>query len=552
MKEKLSFSLFYVGLLAAIIAMLVTAGAFRSSIEQQTEIDLREEGLLVFKAYSNLDSLEELKQFASPSLRITLISHTGEVLLETDAEKKTMESHLTRPEVVQALKTGEGHSYRPSHTLETDLYYYAKLLPDGNVLRLAVRKSSAFSVVSNVYPKLGILLLAIFLFSLLFANILSKRFVAPIKRLAEHLDSLKFPEEDLVYKEFTPFARAIKRQRDDIQREVLRLKHEQNRFNVLIENMSEGLILLDAENDVVIVNSVAREMFHAEGSFIGRNVLCFSRNIALNSAIASAVKGKKEDAEIVLLGKDIQLIASPVLVNNEVSGVIVILLDVTEKKNLSMMREKFTANASHELKTPLTSISGYAEMIENKMAKPEDVTLFASKIHSEAIRLLSLTNDILKLSELDESRGKSLTLEDVDLLGIVKEVALLLTPIAQNKNVSVKIPDKSFMLKGDKDKLFEMVYNLIGNAIRYNKENGSVEVLFDGSAIVVKDSGVGISNEHIPYIFERFYRVDKSRSKETGGTGLGLAIVKHVAELHKAKISVKSVVGEGSEFRVAF
>lgn len=552
MKEKLSFSLFYVGLLAALVAMLLTAGAFRSSISDQAVLDLKRQGTVVANAYGMVDSVEQLKLFTTPSLRVTLISPEGKVLFESEVEKSEMDSHLSRPEVRSALLNGEGSSFRLSHTLETDVYYYARLLPDGNILRLSIRKSSVFSVISGVYPKLVILLIAILLFSLFLAHILSNRFVEPIRRLSENLDSLRFPEGDLVYKEFTPFAREIKRERDNTVREMSRLKFERNRFRTLIEDMSEGMILLDSKNDVVLVNGVAREMFHSDGDFTGRNIRCFSRNIALNKAVESAAKGEKDDAEIQVSGKDVRLIASPVFVGGEVSGVIVILLDITEKKNLSDLREKFTANASHELKTPLTSIAGYAEMIETGMAKPEDVPEFARKIHKESERLLSLANDIMKLSELDEASPDSLVAENVDLSEMLKDIVSALEPLAAKRHVSIHLPEGNFSVKGDKGKLFEMFYNLIVNAIRYNRDPGSVSVLFDGNAVVVKDTGVGIAEEHLPHIFERFYRADKSRSKETGGTGLGLAIVKHIAELHKAKVSVSSVLGEGSSFRVEF
>lgn len=552
MKEKLSFSLFYVGLLAALVAMLLTAGAFRSSVSDQAVLDLKRQGTVVANAYEMVDSVEQLKLFTTPSLRVTLISPEGKVLFESEVEKSEMDSHLSRPEVRSALLNGEGSSFRLSHTLETDVYYYARLLPDGNILRLSIRKSSVFSVISSVYPKLVILLIAILLFSLFLAHILSNRFVEPIRRLSENLDSLRFPEGDLVYKEFTPFAREIKRERDNTAREMSRLKFERNRFRTLIEDMSEGMILLDSKNDVVLVNGVAREMFHSDGDFTGRNIRCFSRNIALNNAVESAAKGEKDDAEIQVSGKDVRLIASPVFVGGEVSGVIVILLDITEKKNLSDLREKFTANASHELKTPLTSIAGYAEMIETGMAKPEDVPEFARKIHKESERLLSLANDIMKLSELDEASPDSLVAENVDLSEMLKDIVSALEPLAAKRHVSIHLPEGKFSVKGDKGKLFEMFYNLIVNAIRYNRDPGSVSVLFDGNAVVVKDTGVGIAEEHLPHIFERFYRADKSRSKETGGTGLGLAIVKHIAELHKAKVSVSSVLGEGSSFRVEF
>lgn len=552
MKEKLSFSLFYVGLLSALVAMLVTSGAFRSTISEQTSLDLKLEGDLVANAYAFLDSFEDLSRFASPTLRVTLISPTGKVLFESDAEKDSMDSHILRPEVKAAIKTGEGYSHRASHTIDSDVYYYAKTLSDGNILRLSIRKSNAFAVLSSVYPRLFALLVVLLLLSFFFAHILSARFVEPIRRLAENLDSVKFPEGDIVYKEFAPFAREIKRQRDNADRELSRLKFEQNRFRTLIEDMSEGMILLDANGEIVMVNGVAREMFLAKGEFSGCRIGDFSSNASLTAAVAEASNGKKSDAEIRLAGKDIRLIASPVEVGGEVSGIIVILLDITEKKNLSDLREMFTANVSHELKTPLTSIAGYAEMVEKGIAKPEDVPGFAARIHKESERLLSLTNDIMRLSELDESSGELPNAEMVHLPELLDDVKTSLEPLSQKRNVTIEISTIPFDLRGDRDKLYELFYNLMQNAIRYNRENGSVRIFAEDRSVIVEDSGVGIPEEHLPHIFERFYRVDKSRSRETGGTGLGLAIVKHIAELHKAKISVSSEPGKGSRFKVEF
>lgn len=550
MKEKLSFSLFYVGLLSAVIAMLLTAGAFRTSVSTQTQFDLKQQGAIISSAYALMHSPDELKNFVTSSLRITLISPTGNVLFESDAKANKMGSHLSRIEVQSAIKNGEGSSYRESQTLETDVYYYAKLLSDGNVLRLAIRKATAYAMLSGVYPKLAILLVAILLFSLFMAHILSSRFVEPIRKLAENLDAVKFPEGDMVYKEFAPFVRELKRERDNTEREMARLKFERNRFHTLIEDMSEGMILLDAKNEVVLVNGVAREMFHTEGDFTGRNVRCFSQNAELIHAVETAAGGKKDDAEIQLFGKDIRVIASPVFVSGEVSGVIIILLDVTEKKNLSDLREKFTANVSHELKTPLTSIAGYAEMIETGIAKPEDISGFAARIHKESKRLLTLTNDIMKLSELDELSPNAIQLEKVNVSDVLREIVSALESLADKRRIQIALPAENFFILGDRNKLYEMFYNLISNAIRYNKDGGSVKVVYEKNAVIVEDSGMGIAEEHLPHIFERFYRADKSRSKETGGTGLGLAIVKHIAELHHAKVSVTSKLGEGSKFKI--
>lgn len=552
MKEKLSFCLFYVGLLSAVVAMLVTLGAFRVTLSDQISQELKMEGKILASSVAFLKSAEDLKNFSLPTLRITLISADGNVLFESEAEKDSMDSHLFRPEVRAAIESGEGFSLRKSSTVGTDVYYYATKLPDGNVLRLAVEKKGANSLLSAVYPKLFALLVAILVLSFVFAHVLSNRFVRPIRMLAENLERIKFPEGDVVYKEFAPFVREIQLQRESAKREMSRLQFEQKRFRILIEDMSEGMILLDADGEILMVNGAAREMFCAEGDFSGKSLGNFSGNETLNAAAAAAEEGTKGDAEIRVSGKDVRLVASPVKVSGEVVGVILILIDITEKKNLSDLREMFTANVSHELKTPLTSIVGYAEMLESGMAKPEDVSLFAGKIRKEAGRLISLSNDIMKLAELDERKGRLPHAEKVNLAEVLSEVKASTESLAAGRNVSVSVPARTFFVCGDRGLLFELFYNLVHNAIRYNRDGGFVNVLRDGNSIVVEDSGVGIAEEHFPHLFERFYRASKSRSKETGGTGLGLSIVKHIAELHGGTVSFTSKLLEGSRFKVTF
>ncbi len=552
MKEKLSFCLFYVGLLSAVVAMLVTLGAFRATLSDQISQELKMEGKILASSVAFLKSAEDLKNFSSPTLRITLISADGNVLFESEAEKDSMDSHLFRPEVRAAIEFGEGFSLRKSSTVGTDVYYYATKLPDGNVLRLAVEKKGANSLLSAVYPKLIALLVAILVLSFVFAHVLSNRFVRPIRMLAENLERIKFPEGDVVYKEFAPFVREIQLQRESAKSEMSRLQFEQKRFRTLIEDMSEGMILLDADGEILMVNGAAREMFCAEGDFSGKSLGNFSGNETLNAAAAAAEEGTKGDAEIRVSGKDVRLVASPVKVSGEVVGVILILIDITEKKNLSDLREMFTANVSHELKTPLTSIVGYAEMLESGMAKPEDVSLFAGKIRKEAGRLISLSNDIMKLAELDERKGRLPHAEKVNLAEVLSEVKASTESLAAGRNVSVSVPARAFFVCGDRGLLFELFYNLVHNAIRYNRDGGFVNVLRDGNSIVVEDSGVGIAEEHFPHLFERFYRASKSRSKETGGTGLGLSIVKHIAELHGGTVSFSSKLLEGSRFKVTF
>lgn len=553
MKERISFNLFYIGLLSAIIAMVVTAGAFRSSAEKQTKIDLKEEAGLFAKFYPHLVDKNELKRFSSNTLRVTLISSEGVVLVESDADSSYMENHLSRPEVVKAIKTGSGESFRSSMTLSTEVYYYAKLLPDGNIIRLGIRKSSVASVFSDVYPYLVLLLIGILIASIFMARLLSKNFLKPIRAIAENIDSVDFTGEDIiVYKELIPFVRKIRAQQENIQKQMRRLERERSKLAILMQNMPEGFILLDQRKNVLMINEVAKQYLHVEEKVELKNILYFSRNIPLNQAIEFAFEGKRHEGEMSLEGRLFQIIVSPVLMGDELSGIICLILDITEKRNLIQIKEEFTANASHELKTPLTSISGYAEMIENRMVKASDIPEFAGKIRKESNRLLALANDIIKLSELDESKGVNPGKDLVDLKEIAEECITLLTPAATKRNVTLSIQGDAMEIIGERRMLFEMVYNLIDNAIRYNTDNGRVDVIFERKMIRVKDTGIGIPEESQSRVFERFYRVDKSHSKETGGTGLGLAIVKHIAENHEGRISLLSREGVGTEISILF
>lgn len=555
MKRKLTFSLFCMGLLSALIAIFVTAGAFRSSVEKQTRADLRAEAELVAKEYPGLSNVQDLAKFASKTLRVTLISPSGQVLVESDANAQAMTNHSDRAEVREALRSGYGESYRPSLTLATDLYYCAIRLNDGNILRLSLRKSSAVAVFSSVYPALAILLLCIFFISIVVARTLSERFMRPVQKLAEDLESDAFAEGDeFIYKEFVPFVAKIRAQRGVMNEQMKRIENERGKLAVLIQNMPEGFILLDPVKNVLVINDVAKHILHiVESNPSPKNILYFSRDLALNRTVDAAASGKRSEEAVDFSGRAYQIIANPVSVNGALSGIICLLLDVTEKKNFLRIKEEFTANASHELKTPLTTISGYAEMLGNGMIRPEDVVPCATKIHNESKRLLALVNDIMKLSELDEGQGREAgALESVDLLETARECAAELSPVAQNRKVTLNVEGSSFSVNGNARMLQELVYNLMDNAIRYNREGGSVYVRTEGRSLRVKDTGIGIPEEHRARVFERFYRVDKSRSKATGGTGLGLAIVKHVAENHGAKITLESELGKGSEFCVAF
>jgi two-component system phosphate regulon sensor histidine kinase PhoR len=553
MNERISLNLFYMGIFSAVIAILVTAVAFYYRMEDQVKEYLQEESRVITQVYSYLETPESLAPFASDIIRITLIDSLGHVLFESEKESAEMGNHLNRSEIQSALKTGSGESFRFSSTLETDVYYFAQKLPDGHVLRLSMRKTNLFSIFSSVYPYLILLFIAIVLLSIISAFFLTKLFLKPIHEMISRLDSEHVVDDDtLIYHELVPFIVEINKQRKNTQHELKRLANEKEKLSVLMKNMPEGLLFLDEHKNVVMINEEARSLLHVQEEHELRHIIYYSRNLHLNNLIDKAFLGKRISEEISLNGMLYQVLASPVIVLNEFVGIICLFMDLSAKNKVEQLRREFTANASHELKTPLTSILGYAEMIENNMVKTEDVPRIASKIHNESKRMLMLTEDIMKLAELDEVRSEEVAKDSVDLLAVAQECASSLEPITASKKIVMEVKGIATKIQGNRRLLFEMIYNLMDNAIRYNSEGGSVLVLVDEKSISVRDTGIGIPEKSQERIFERFYRVDKSRSKETGGTGLGLAIVKHVAETHYAKVILDSKENKGTEIRIQF
>ena len=453
MKGRIRYSLIYMGVIAALCAVYFTMRVFEGEMTDQLKSQLRENLRLIETAYVGEtlgDEPQKLAKFASKDLRITLIDSKGGILYDSDAEAVKMENHNDREEVIDAFAKGVGEDLRYSSTLQAKVFYFAKRLTDGNVLRLGMRQANLQQVFSKTIPYLVVLLAAIVAASILIAIGLSRAFISPLQKLVDQLGTPELMSIENVYKEIAPLVNTIRKQDLELQ--------------LTIEQLSN------------------------------------------------------------------------------------------EKQKITHLKDEFTANASHELKTPLTSISGYAELIENDMAKPEDVKVFAGKIHKEARRLQSIANDIITLSKLDGQQGELFDLnEKVRLWNVAHSCVEDLTLNANKKSVQLALEgDKAAEIQGNSKLLYEMVFNLVDNSIRYTEPGGKVAVVVEPGAIVVKDTGIGIPEECQSRIFERFYRVDKSRSKETGGTGLGLAIVKHIAEVLHATIHLNSTVGLGTEVRIGF
>ncbi len=483
--------------------------------------------------------------------RVTLIGPDGAVLYDTNADEAAMENHAARPEIMLALAEGEGASRRYSHTLSQMTSYCAVLTGEGTVLRVSSTQSTLFGVYMNILPLLLLVMGLVALLSLFIARLTAGHIVAPVNML-----DLDKPLQNQVYDELSPLLRRMDRQNSQIRRQVHDLEKAQAEMNAIIESMREGLILLDKHRRVLSLNRSAAQFLGVHAAdCTGRDALTCLKEEPLREALAAAMKGGSGDGLLERSGRYIRAFANPVRRLGQNKGAVLLLVDVTEAYTAEISRREFTANVSHELKTPLTAISGYAEIIRDGLARPEDVPSFAERIHRETSRLINLLNDIFELARLDEKRGLG-DKEACDLADVAREAAARLQSAAESKGVAIALTGDSAPLEGYRALLVEMCYNLIDNGVRYTPGGGHVTVttgLRQGRPfLTVKDDGIGIAPEHHQRVFERFYRVDKSRSKASGGTGLGLAIVKHGAIIHEADVALDSAPGKGAAVSIKF
>ena len=479
--------------------------------------------------------------------RITWIDSDGSVKFDTDATADTMENHLNREEIKDAMNNGEGETVRYSSTLSERTMYYAKLLPDKTVIRVSTNQYSVWILLFNMFQPLAIVMIFALVLSYVIAFFASKKIVMPINQL--DLENINTVE---TYEEITPLVRKISHQNRVIREQIKELKQTQAEFNTITNNMKEGLLIVDLQGKILSHNKSAEKLLGVE-SPRGEYLEDLGVDNSFLKDISLAIHGTHMSEVIPFGDRYLSVYCNPVVLEDKVKGAVAVILDVTEKHQREVLRREFSANVSHELKTPLTAILASAEILRNENTPKETVTHFAGNITKEANRLITLVNDIIKLSKLDD---KSIVMEtqDVDLYKIAKDVEDTLDPIASANNVSLKLYGEKTMLKGVPTILSEIVYNLVDNAVKYNKEGGSVTVTVapvDGKAtFIVEDTGIGISKEDKSRVFERFYRVDKSHSKEIGGTGLGLSIVKHGVEYHKGTLSVESELGKGTRITV--
>nr|MBQ8243778.1 two-component sensor histidine kinase [Oscillospiraceae bacterium] len=486
-----------------------------------------------------------LENVEADRFRVTWIDADGTVLFDTRVDQTAMENHADREEIREALETGAGSAVRTSSTLTEQTFYEARRLKDGTVLRISTSQESAwFLMIGMLWPIILIAVLATTLSAFL-ARRMARKIVEPLNAL-----DLEQPLKNETYEEISPLLHRIHRQHNQITAQMETLRRKTDEFEQITGNMQEGLVLLSHEGIVLSINPTAKRLFDAQEDCVGKNFLMIDRSGGMRAAVNDALDKGRGSTRANKNGRDYQFDLSRIESDGAVIGAVVLAFDITERLNSEQLRREFSANVSHELKTPLQGIIGSAELMENGLVKAEDTPRFIGHIRKEASRLVNLIEDIIRLSQLDE--GVALPAETVDMLGLCEEVKTVLESSANEKNVRLDITGDGFTVSGVRRLLYEIVYNLCDNAITYNVPGGSVRVLAEQNKLIVSDTGIGIPAEHQARVFERFYRVDKSHSKASGGTGLGLSIVKHAAAYHKAALELESVPGKGTTITVIF
>ncbi len=548
MKKKIFASICLVSFASLLLLFLCVLALAYTRGTRNAFSTLQSDASYVAAGYetSGLDYLKNIRGYPG---RITLVAPDGSVLFDDRQSPAQMENHAGRPEVAEALQNGSGRAQRKSDTLGERTLYYALRLKSGEVLRMSMQAATASASALALVPwLLGVSLLLV-LCAAAVARWQAKRILAPLNAI-----DLDAPMDSGGYEEIAPLLRRIDAQKRQIAQKAAELQHQQEEFGAVTQSMDEGMVLTDPEGVVLSLNQSARRILGIETGSEGQPLLALCRDLGLQRAAKEAAEGKRSEQELQAGGRSYRLLASPARrAEGPPHGAVLLLVDDTEKLEAEQNRREFSANVSHELKTPLTSISGYAEIIRGGLVKAEDIPAFAGKIYDEAARLMALIEDILQLSRLDEKEGGQPP-EPVELLALCQSTAENLRSAAEEKGVALQVEGEAVQVQGSPSILLEVVYNLLDNAIRYNRPGGRVEVKVgreDGMALLqVADTGLGIEPQHQPHVFERFYRADKSHSRQSGGTGLGLAIVKRGVMYHGGQVGLESSPGQGSAFTV--
>jgi len=548
MVNKIFRSNFFTSMLILLMSFCLTFGVLFSYFEAQMFTELESEAGYISYAVKN-EGTEFIDNFNEKGKRITLVSSDGTVLVDTKADAEELENHADRKEIADALKSGKGTSSRYSDTLMQKTLYYAEKLDDGTILRVSTTQNSVVIILLGLLQPLIIIIVLALIISIFLSYRLSKAIIKPINEL-----DLDNPASNETYEELTPLLKKMSAQKKTIDKQIKEAEQKQEEFKLITENMSEGLLVIDKDSNVLSYNQAAVRLLEISDVKSG-SVLAFNRSKGFRSVIEKALSGERAESNISHDENTYNLIANPVYENDKIIGAVIVIIDITESVKREQLRQEFTSNVSHELKTPLTSISGFAEMMKSGGTPDETVVDFSTSIYDEAQRLITLVSDIMKISELDEG-AVPIEKENIDIYELSKDIVKRLTPIADKRNITFNIIGDTAKVYGTRKILDEMIYNLCDNAIKYNKENGTVDVIINESKskvnLTVRDTGIGIPQGEQSRVFERFYRVDKSHSKLVGGTGLGLAIVKHAAAYHDAEISLESIVGKGTSVTIGF
>ena len=542
MTSKIFRSIFTTSLVV-LLATLVIITSFLYNYFTNIQINQLKDELSIASVGTEQSGEEYLEALESDSFRLTWVASDGTVLFDSQADEVTMDNHLDREEITEAFETGKGSSARRSATLTEKTLYEAVLLSDGTVLRISVNRASGFVLLLGMMTPVIIVVIVAVIISAVLAHKMSKRIIEPLNKL-----DLDNPTENDAYEEIAPLLSRIHKQNMKIERKVAELNRRKDEFELITKNMREGLLLLDKNRNILTINSSATAIFGTDKKCVGKEFLTINRRHEITSAIEKALTDGHSEIRANLNEKEYQFDISRIETDGETVGVVILAFDITEQADAERLRREFTANVSHELKTPLQTITGSAELIENGLVKQEDMPRFVGHIREEATRLVTLVEDIIRLSQLDEQT--ELPKENVSLYEIANEACGVLRDSANKKDIVLTVTGDNGNIFGVKHLLFEVIYNLCDNGIKYTPDGGKVEVNISETEkevmLMVSDNGIGIAPQHQARIFERFYRVDKSHSKKSGGTGLGLSIIKHAVQYHGGKILLQSEIGNGT------
>lgn len=548
MIKKIFRSTFFATLGVLLVTLFMVVGLLYGYFTQVQKEQLQTETALAAQGVS-LEGQDYFNELKMSNVRITWVDNQGKVLYDNESDAQIMDNHANREEIKEALKDGYGESVRYSKTLTTQSLYSAQRLDNGTVIRLSVTRHSILVLLFRMFQPLFLILVLAFLLSLWLSHSIAKSIVLPLNRL-----DLDHPLENDAYEEISPLLRRIARHQKEVTEREVVIEQRQSEFDTIISKIKEGMILLDNNCRIISINQAAQDILQTDQTCLGKDMLQILRNLSLNNWLEKGLQGRKQEGILQLDDAHYKVMVRPIQSEDKVTGLAILFFDVTEQLQAEQLRREFTANVSHELKTPLHLISGYSEMLASDVVAQKDVPQFAEKIHSESQRMIQLVEDIIKLSHLDES--EELAMEPVNLYQISEEVLDSLSAKANERHINLHLLGEPAYITGNHALIHSLIYNLCDNAIIYNRDKGDVTVDItsneDDIVLTVQDTGVGIAKDEQERIFERFYRVDKSRSKKLGGTGLGLSIVKHAVNQYHADIKVESQLGLGTKMTVIF